>query len=99
MGVEFTKDRIGEHGEAHGPCKLFIDEQAVDEEEIRTIAAFYALCGEGLCIGYDSGDAVSSLYKPKFEFTGGTIRKVVFDVADDVYVDVERVLAAALARD
>jgi arylsulfatase A-like enzyme len=99
VGVEFTKDRIGEYGEAHGPCKLFIDEQSVDEQEIRTIAAFYALCGEGLCIGYDSGDAVSSLYKPKFEFTGGTIRKVVFDVADDRYVDVERVLAAALARD
>jgi hypothetical protein len=23
-------------------------------EEIRTIAAFCALCGEGLCIGYDA---------------------------------------------
>jgi arylsulfatase len=71
----------------------------VAEEEIRTIAAFYALCGEGLCIGYDSGDAVSSLYSPTFEFTGGEIVKVVFDVADDAYVDVERQLAAAMARD
>jgi hypothetical protein len=54
---------------------------------------------EGLCIGYDGGDAVSSEYKPKFEFSGGRIVKMVFDVADDVYIDVERHLAAAMARD
>ncbi len=59
----------------------------------------FSLCGEGLCIGYDSGDAVSSEYDAGFEFTGGTIAKVVFDVADDAYVDVERHLAAAMARD
>ena len=63
------------------------------------MAGHFALCGEGLCIGYDSGDAVSSEYTPKFEFTGGEIVKVVFDVADDAYVDVERHLAAAMARD
>ncbi len=37
--------------------------------------------------------------KAPFEFTGGTIVKVVYDVADDAYVDVERELGAALARD
>jgi hypothetical protein len=64
-----------------------------------TIASRYSLCGEGLCIGYDGGDAVSSEYKPTFEFTGGRIVKVVFDVADDAYVDVEKHLEAAIARD
>jgi hypothetical protein len=29
----------------------------------------------------------------------GTIVKVVFDVADDAYIDVERHFAAAMARD
>jgi hypothetical protein len=43
--------------------------------------------------------SVSSEYPPKFEFTGGEIIKVVFDVADDAYVDVERELTAAIARD
>jgi hypothetical protein len=43
--------------------------------------------------------AVSAEYTPKFEFTGGTIHKVVFDVADDAYIDVERHLAAAMSRD
>jgi hypothetical protein len=33
------------------------------------------------------------------EFTGGKIVKVVFDVADDAYVDLEHELTAALARD
>jgi hypothetical protein len=78
---------------------LHIDDIVVADAEIRTIVSRYSLCGEGLCVGYDGGDAVSSEYKPKFPFTGGTIRKVVFDVADDAYLDVERHLAAAMARD
>jgi hypothetical protein len=71
----------------------------VAESDIRTIASRYSLCGEGLCIGYDGGDAVSSEYKPRFEFAGGRIVEVVFDVADDAYVDLERHLAAAMSRD
>ncbi len=59
----------------------------------------FSLCGEGLCIGYDSGDAVERSTRTAFEFTGGEIVKVVFDIADDAYVDVEAHLAAAMARD
>jgi N-sulfoglucosamine sulfohydrolase-like protein len=99
VGVEFTKERRGEHGESYGPLKLYIDEQVVAEQEIRTMTGHFSLCGEGLCIGYDNGDAVSGEYKPRFDFTGGSIAKVVFDVADDVYIDVERHIAAAFARD
>ena len=40
---------------------------------------------------------VSSEYKPRFDFTGGRIVKIVFDVADDAYIDGERGLAAAIA--
>jgi hypothetical protein len=47
----------------------------------------------------DNGHAVSSEYMPKFPFTGGRVVKVVFDVADDAYIDVDRQLAAAIARD
>ena len=68
-------------------------------DEIRTVLGHFSLCGEGLCIGYDGGDAVSTAYPHRFEFTGGRIVKVVFDVADDAYVDVERHFAAAMARD
>lgn len=99
VGVEFTKERMGDYKESHGPLKLHVDDQVVAQDEIRTMTGHFTLGGEGLCIGYDGGDAVSSSYKPKFEFFGGRIVKVVFDVADDAYVDVERHLAAAMARD
>ncbi len=99
VGVEFTKERTGDYHEPHGPLKVYVDDEVVAEAEIRGVASRYSLCGEGLCIGYDGGDAVSGEYEPKFPFRGGTIVKVVFDVGDDVYVDVERELAAALARD
>jgi hypothetical protein len=99
VGVEFTKARMGEHHESYGPLKLHVGEQTLAEAEIRTQTGRYSLTGEGLCVGYDGGDAVGSEYSPTFPFTGGRIHKVIFDVADDVYLDVERELAAALARD
>jgi arylsulfatase len=99
VGVEFVKESLGKYHEALGQMKLHVDDEVVAESPFRTQSGHYALCGEGLCIGYDGGDAVSSEYKPKFEFSGGRIIKVVFDVADDVYVDVERAMAATMARD
>jgi len=99
VGVEFAKEKQGEHGESVGTMTLFVDEQPVAKGPFRTMTGRYSLCGEGLCIGYDGGDAVSAEYKPKFPFTGGRIIKVVFDVAKEAYIDVEQELAAALARD
>jgi arylsulfatase len=99
IGVDFTKERKGEHNESYGPLKLYVDDQVIAEQELRTQTGHFALCGEGLCIGYDGGDVVSSEYTPDFAFTGGTIGKVIFDVADDAYIDVERHVAAAFMRD
>ncbi|WP_285115114.1 arylsulfatase [Leifsonia sp. fls2-241-R2A-40a] len=100
LGVSFTKERTGDYREAIGPLALYIDDEKVAEQEIRTVLGHFSLCGEGLCIGYDGGDAVSDAYGgSRFDFTGGEIVKVVFDIADDAYVDVEGHLAAAMARD
>jgi arylsulfatase len=99
VGVEFKKEKNGEYGEGLGTMTLYIDDEAVASGDCRTQSGHYALCGEGLAIGYDSGDAVSADYTPRFEFSGGNIMQVVYDVADDVYLDQERLLAAALARD
>ncbi len=96
VGVEFTKNRMGEYHESHGPLKLYVDDKVVAEGKIRTMTEHFSLCGEGLCVGYDSADPVSSEYGLKSHFTGGTIQKVVFDVADDAYVDVERHMQAVL---
>jgi arylsulfatase A-like enzyme len=100
IGVEFTKTGMGEHREGVGPLALHIDEEKVAETEIRTVLGHFSLCGEGLCIGYDSGDAVAADYAgSRFDFTGGEIAKVVFDIADDAYIDLETHLAAAMSRD
>ena len=90
---------MGEYHETYGTLSLYIDEQMVAEAEIRTQFGRYALTGEGLCVGYDSGDVVTREYPNRFPFTGGTIHKVVFDVADDHYVDVELDFGARLASD
>jgi arylsulfatase A-like enzyme len=99
VGVEFTKESVSKNLECLGKIGLHVDDQAVDSGRFRIQTGHYALCGEGLCIGYDSGDAVSADYKGKFPFAGGRIVKVIYDVATDAYVDTERQLAAAMARD
>jgi arylsulfatase len=99
FGVDFAKERTGEYHEAYGTATLHIDDQAVAKAEIRTMPGHFSLCGEGLCIGYDSGDAVTTDYGSRFPYTGGEIVKVVFDIADDAYVDVESHIAAAMSRD
>lgn len=99
VGVEFKKESISKLGEALGRMTLYVNDKAMGDAPFRTQTGRYILCGEGLCVGYDGGDAVSSEYKPQFPFSGGRVLKVVFDIADDQYLDVERKLAAALARD
>ena len=59
----------------------------------------FALAGDGLCVGRDSGSAVSPEYKPPFEFRGGTIDRVAIDVSGDPFVDHEKEVLAYLTRD
>jgi arylsulfatase len=99
VGVEFNRETITRNLETIGKMTLYVDDAPVDSGRFRTEAGHYALCGEGLCIGYDSGDAVSTDYKGAFAFTGGRVRKVIYDVDTNPYVDAERQLAAVLARD
>jgi hypothetical protein len=40
---------------------------------MKTQPANFTLSGDGLCVGYDSGDAVSQEYKSPGKFKGGTI--------------------------
>jgi arylsulfatase len=94
--VEFVKEKVGERNECLGTMKLAVDDQMVAEAPFRTQSGHYALCGEGLCIGYDSGDAVSRDYKPRFPFTGGTIANVVFDVGADPHANAAATAAASL---
>ena len=99
IGVDFAKEGSGEHGESFGTATLYVNDQPIMGKEIRTMSGHFSCCGEGLCIGYDSSDPVTTDYPYRFEYAGGEIVKVVFDIADDAYIDVERPFAAAVARD
>jgi arylsulfatase len=99
MGMEFNKEGVGEHHETLGKGRLYINDKVVAEGEIRTQPGHFALCGEGLCVGRDSGDSVSDLYKPQFAFTGGVIKRVEINVGNDQYIDLEREAAAMMARE
>jgi arylsulfatase len=59
----------------------------------------FTLSGDGLCIGYDSGDAVAEGYKSPGTFKGGTILGVGVSVEKAQYLDLEKIAAAAFAVD
>jgi arylsulfatase len=68
---------------------------------MRTQTGKFTLCGDGLCVGRDSADAVTKEYTPETQgaFEGGTIRSVEVSVEPAQYLDLEREMAAALAAD
>ena len=89
LGMEFTKESKGEHNEPVGSMKLYIDDKVVAQGPMKTQPAKFTLSGDGLCVGYDSGDAVSQLYEAPGKFRGGTIHGVGVTVEGTPYVDLE----------
>jgi arylsulfatase len=99
VGVDFAKKSISKLNEALGTMTLHVDAKAAAKGDFRTQTGHYALAGEGLAVGRDTGDRISQEYKDSFEFRNGEIAKVVYDIGKDHYVDLERRMAAMLARD
>jgi arylsulfatase len=89
VGMEFTRESGGEYGESMGSMKLYIDEQVVAEGPMKTQPAKFTLSGDGLCVGYDSGDNVSELYSSPGEFEGGRIQAVAVTVSGEQYLNLE----------
>ena len=99
LGMEFIKESMGQYHETHGTAKLYVNDDVVATGPMRTQVGMFTLCGDGLCIGRDSGDAVSSQYTSPNKFAGGTIHQVEVNVGDDHYKDLEKEAAAMLARE
>jgi arylsulfatase len=99
LGVAFVREKSGPHGESLGKAQLYVDEKMVAEGPLKTQPGHFTLCGDGLCVGYDSEDKVSEEYEAPYAFTDGTILGVGIDVGEDVYLDLEKEAAGALARD
>jgi len=97
LGVEFTRESAGKHGESIGKAKLYVNDKAVAEGPMKTQPGKFTLSGDGLCIGRDSGDNVSQEYKAPGTFKGGTIFAVAVNVGKKEYHDIEKAAAALLA--
>jgi arylsulfatase len=99
LGVEFIRERAGEHGESHGKTTLYVDQEVVAQGDMKTQFGKFTLSGDGLCIGRDSGDAVSEEYTTPGAFKNGQIFGVAVTVEKTQYLDLEKLAAAAMAVD
>jgi arylsulfatase len=97
--AEFQKTGDDATGSAVGTLTLYLDDAETGSAEIMTQPGFFALTGDGLCVGRDSASPVSADYAAPFPFTGGEIDRVIVDVSGDHYVDHEKEVLAYLARD
>ena len=61
----------------------------------------FSLVGEGLNVGKDGGEPVTSDYEGAhpYPFIGGTIKEVIVDVSGDQYVDLEMEALAMMKRE
>jgi hypothetical protein len=99
VGVEFIRDKPGPHAETMGKTTMYVNEQVVAQADMKTQSGKFTLSGDGLCIGRDSGDAVSQEYDSPGEFKGGNILFVAVTVEKGQYLDLEKLAAAAFAVD
>jgi arylsulfatase len=99
LGMEFTREKAGQYGESLGKTVLYVDGEPVAEGPMRAQIGKFTLSGDGLCVGYDSGDNVSLQYQNPARFTGGEIQGVAVDVSDTAYVNLQRDAAAAFETD
>jgi arylsulfatase len=101
LSAAFEKDGEDPPNVATGILSLYHGDEKVGEGRIKTQPGYFSLAGEGLCVGRDSGEAVTDDYPgtSPFAFTGGTIKRVAVDVSGDPYLDLERQAVAMLARE
>jgi len=101
LSANFDKDGEDPPGVATGILSLYHGDAKVAEGRIKTQPGKFAIAGEGLCVGGDSGEPVTDDYPgtPPWPFTGGTIHRVAVDVSGEPYIELEREAAAMLARE
>jgi arylsulfatase A-like enzyme len=101
LSASFDKDGEDPPGVATGMLSLYHGDRKVGEGRIKNQPGYFELAGEGLCVGRDSGAAVTDDYPGErpYRFTGGVIKRAAIDVSGQPYLDLEREAAAMLARE
>jgi arylsulfatase len=101
LSASFDKDGEDPPHVSTGILSLYYNDKKVGEGRIKTQPGGFELAGEGLCVGRDSGAAVTDDYagEAPYRFTGGTIKRVAVDVSGEPYVDLEREAQAMMSRE
>lgn len=99
LGVGFTRDSTGKNGESVGHVKLYVNDKIVAGGLMRTQLGKFTLSGDGLCVGFDSGDAVSDQYKTPGTFQCGVIQFVGVTVEKTQYMNLESEAKRAMTAD
>jgi len=100
LGVGYARTGVEGTHTPVGDVTLYVDGAAVATlPGVKAHPFTFGLAGGGVSVGRNLGQPVSTAYRAPFEFRGGTIQRVVVDVSGSPYVDAERQLAAAFARD
>ncbi|HEY3402343.1 MAG TPA: arylsulfatase [Ohtaekwangia sp.] len=96
VGMEFIREKAGEHHESIGTTKLYINDAVVATGPMRSQVGKFTLVGDGLCVGYDSGDPVSEQYKSPGTLKGAKVYFVTVSVDKVQYLDAEKEAALKL---
>ncbi len=101
LSAAFDKDGEDPPGVSTGILSLYHDDKKVGEGRIKTQPGKFAIAGEGLTVGRDSGEPVTADYPggSPWRFTGGTINRVAVDVSGEPYLDLEREAVAMMIRE
>jgi arylsulfatase len=98
LGVEFIREKAGPTGESLGQAKLYVNDKVVAQGPLKTQPGKFTLSGDGLCVGFDSADAVSQEYKSPARFKGGKIQFVGVTVEKAQYIDLEQEARRVMMR-
>ncbi len=98
FGMEFIRKEKGKNGESTGEMNLYVNDKMVAQGPMRTQSGKFTLSGDGLCVGFDSGDAVSELYRTPGAFKGGVIQFVAVTVEKEQYLDLEAEAKRAMMK-
>jgi arylsulfatase len=92
LSASFNKAGEDPPGVAGGTLSLWHGDTKVGEGQIKLQPGGFMIAGEGLCVGRDGGHPVTDDYQgdAPWQFTGGTIQRIVVDVSGEPYIDLER---------
>lgn len=97
--VAFTKKSESPKFVPNGTLEMRINKKVVASGPMRTQPGRFALAGEGLHVGRDGGDTVTTDYEAPFPLRGAILELVSFDMSGKPILDLQRELATYLARD